>query len=172
MTIADGRPGVVGQRAPDWAVETWRRLPDGKDDLEIADLAGRVIYLFCFQSWCPGCHSVGFPAFRAAIERADGDRRMAFVAVQTVFEGSQQNTLEAALDTVDKFGLDVPLGHTVATAPDAVPAIMASYRTGGTPWSVIIGPDRLVRLEGFHPEPHELTQTVEGLLATATRVTA
>lgn len=165
--MADGRTGVVGQRAPDWDVETWRRLPQGTSRLEVDDLAGRVIYLFCFQSWCPGCHSVGFPAFRAAVERAAGDRRIAFVAVQTVFEGLEQNTLEAALDTVDKFALDVPLGHTVGSA-GAAPTLMSAYRTGGTPWSVIIGPDRLVRLDGFHPEPKRLTEIIEQLLETAT----
>ena len=167
VSSADGRPGVVGRRAPDWNVETWRRLPGGAEHLEVGDLPGRVIYLFCFQSWCPGCHSVGFPAFRSAVERADGDRRIAFVAVQTVFEGLRQNTLQAGLDTVDKFGLDVPVGHTTATAGGAVPALMDAYRTGGTPWSVIIGPDRVVRLEGFNPEPDQLAELVEQLLSTA-----
>lgn len=168
MTAEDGQPGVGSLRAPDWDVESWHRLGDGKASLDVSDFAGRVIYLFCFQSWCPGCHSVGFPALRSAVDRAAGDPRIAFVAVQTVFEGFEKNTLDAALATVDKFKLDVPVGHTVSSVPHAVPKLMASYRTGGTPWTVVIGPDRVIRIEGFHPEADRTAEIIERLLIAAT----
>ena len=48
--------GILGQPAPAWEVARWFNLPSGTDSLDIADLRGKVVYLFCFQSWCPGCH--------------------------------------------------------------------------------------------------------------------
>lgn len=53
--------GILGQRAPEWDVRQWFNLPDGKDTVDLGDYKGKVVYLYCFQSWCPGCHSSGFP---------------------------------------------------------------------------------------------------------------
>ena len=53
--------GIEGQLAPDFGVDTWFNLHAGKSRVELADYADQCIYLYCFQSWCPGCHSHGFP---------------------------------------------------------------------------------------------------------------
>ena len=31
----------------------------------MADFRGKVVYLYFFQSWCPGCHRHGFPTLQA-----------------------------------------------------------------------------------------------------------
>lgn len=54
--------GIEGERAPAWGVASWFNLPDDKTRLDIQDFEDQVVYLYCFQSWCPGCHSRGFPA--------------------------------------------------------------------------------------------------------------
>ena len=64
--------GILGRDAPKWDVPTWINLPAETEDLEIQDLLGRVVYLYCFQSWCPGCHRRGFPTLTTLIDRFDG----------------------------------------------------------------------------------------------------
>lgn len=140
--------GVSGQIAPEWAVPTWFNLPDGKDSLTIADFTTPVIYLYCFQAWCPGCHSHGFPTMAAVRSQFDASQ-VSFVAVQTVFEGHHVNTADRALESVNQHGLgDLPVGHDPGV-DGGPPDLMAKYRTGGTPWTVIIGPERRVCFDGF-----------------------
>ncbi len=79
-------PGILGRPAPSWGVQRWINLPDDATSLDVGDFEGKVLYLYCFQSWCPGCHSQGFPTLQTMIERYRDADDVAFVAVQTVFE--------------------------------------------------------------------------------------
>ena len=45
------RRGIQDRAAPSWGVQTWFNLPEGVSELDVADFAGRVVYLYCFQSW-------------------------------------------------------------------------------------------------------------------------
>ncbi|MCH9687645.1 MAG: TlpA family protein disulfide reductase [Deltaproteobacteria bacterium] len=150
-------PGILGQRAPELRVPQWLANVDSGADLKIADIDAPFIYLYNFQSWCPGCHSHGFPTMKAvkdALERQAVGDRMQFVAVQTVFEGHDVNTADKAIESAARHGLtDVPLGQDSGSPP----TIMADYRTGGTPWTVIIGPDRSVVYNGFQPRGEQLS---------------
>jgi len=58
--------------------------------------------------------------------------------------------------------LRVPFGHAVADpeAEGAVPAIMEAYRSGGTPWFVVIAPDDRVVYDGFRLDAEHLVQTL------------
>ncbi|MYZ47496.1 hypothetical protein [Propylenella binzhouense] len=47
----------------------------------------------------------------------------------------------------------------------AVPAIMEAYRSGGTPWFVVIAPDDRVVQDGFRPDAEELVQALRPLAA-------
>ena len=158
------RLGIVGQAAPAWQVDRWFHLPGGMKALEPADLEGRVIYLYFFQSWCPGCHSHGFPSLQAVEERFRDDPEVVFVAVQTVFEGHGTNTEGRARDTVEEYGLHIPVGHAAGEG-DRSPGIMRRYRTGGTPWTVVIDRGGRVRFNGFTIEPEAAISMVEKLLA-------
>jgi len=158
------RRGVVGQPAPAWEIPTWFHLPSGMKGLEPTDLEGRVIYLFFFQSWCPGCHSHGFPTLQAVEERFEEESEVVFVAVQTVFEGYGTNTEGRAKDTVEEFDLLIPVGHVEGEGGRS-PAIMRRYRSGGTPWTVIIDRQGTVRFNGFSIEPKADIDLVEKLLA-------
>ena len=101
--------GVLGKPAPSWSVEKWINLPPDKKSLDIQDFQGKVLYLYCFQSWCPGCHSHGFPTLQKMIERFSGQKDVAFVAIQTVFEGFSSNTFEHAKQTAEKYKTYHPL---------------------------------------------------------------
>ena len=154
--------GIAGQIAPEFRFDNWLANTDG--DLKIADIEEPIIYLYNFQSWCPGCHSHGFPTMKAIreglAERGLADK-VKFIAVQTVFEGHEQNSAEAARDSLARHGLDdIALGHDSGHPP----TIMADYLTGGTPWTVLIGPDRRVLANEFQIDANAAIEGITGLL--------
>ncbi len=156
--------GIEGRPAPAWDVSHWENLSEGKSSLDIADFAGKVVYLFGFQSWCPGCHSHGFPTLRAVRGTFEDQDEVAFVAVQTVFEGFGVNTAEKAKESCDKFGLDIPCGHDPGSDGKGS-TIMRRYRSGGTPWTVIIDRNGIVRFNGFSIKPDVAVSLIGQLLA-------
>ena len=155
--------GIDGREAPEWGVTQWHQLPDGKESLDLSDFEGKTVYLYCFQSWCPGCHSRGFPTLKAVADHYAGDDKVAFVAVQTVFEGFSTNTFAKAKAVAEKFELSIPIGHTAGNQQNHTPELMRNYRTGGTPWTVIIDPDGQVRFNGFHITEEDAVQLIDAL---------
>ena len=125
-----------------------------------------IVYLFAFQSACPGCHSHGFPTLRSVRDMMTSDGtadQVAFVAVQTVFEDVDENTPEAAKASMTRYGLgDITLGHTMGDPP----ALMNDYRTGGTPWTVIVGPPplRKVLFNDFHVDARSAVTAMQTLI--------
>ena len=155
--------GIMGQKAPAWTVEAWFNLPEGVERIDVADFEGKVVYLFGFQSWCPGCHSHGFPTLKKVMEKYKNSEDVVFVAVQTTFEGFSTNTWEAALKTVEEFDLDIPVAHDGSNGKRS--RLMQAYRTGGTPWSVVIDRNGVVRFNDFHITPDKAGALIDRLLA-------
>ena len=83
--------GIQGQKAPSFGVDTWLQT-NGKNSLDIEDYKGKVLYVYGFQAWCPGCHSHGFPTLQKLSHHYKDDDKIAFVAIQTVFEGFMVNS--------------------------------------------------------------------------------
>lgn len=140
--------GILGRPAPDWSVDQWLNLPAGKKKIDVADFDGKVVYLFCFQSWCPGCHSSGFPTLQKVMSRFKGNDEVGFVAIQTVFEGFGSNTFDHAKQVAQKYKLTIPIGQSGEQGRPS--QVMARYRNGGTPWVIIIDRDGVVRYNDFH----------------------
>lgn len=152
--------GIVGQRAPEWDVAQWHQLPEGKEDLDIADYRGKVLYLYFFQSWCPGCHSRGFPTLKKLHDKYKDDPNVAFVVIQSTFEGHRINTAEKLAPTARKYDLSIPFGQS---AGKGTPPIMRKYRSGGTPWVVLIDKAGQVQFNGFGVEPEKAVAAIERL---------
>jgi len=153
--------GVLDRRAPAWRVDRWFNLPPKRESLDIADYRGKVVYLYGFQSWCPGCHARGFPTLQELIKRFDGDDDVAFVAVQTTFEGFGTNTPDKALRTAERYELDIPIGHSGKAGAPA--PMLRDYRGGGTPWTMIIDRDGVVRFNDFHIAPDQAERLINKL---------
>ena len=153
--------GIHGRPAQPWSVPTWTNLPEGKKALEPKDFAGKVVYLYCFQSWCPGCHSSGFPTLKELMRRYKDTDDVEFIAVQTAFEGHHTNTPEAAVKTGRRYDLDIPIGH--AGSRSQKPRMMANYRTGGTPWTIVIDRNGVVRYNDFHITPDRGQELIDKL---------
>ena len=157
--------GIVGLDAPPLGDVRWID-EDGAEraPLSLAELGQGFRILYFFQDWCPGCHAHGFPALvRLVAELAD--RNVGFAAVQTVFEGFEVNTFERIRDNQQRYGLTIPFGHAFPESGKSVPVLMEDYRTGGTPWFVVIAPDGTVVLDGFQLHPDALIRVLRPLAA-------
>ena len=143
--------GIVGLPAPQLEHVRWiDENGDERSPLTLAELGRGFKILYFFQDWCAGCHRHGFPTF-ATLAHELSDRDVGLAAIQTVFEGSDVNTFNRLQENQRRYGLHVPFGHAVAdlATVSAVPAIMVAYRSGGTPWFVVIAPDGRVVYDGF-----------------------
>jgi peroxiredoxin len=146
------RYGIVGARAPAIKAEYWIG-PNGRaTEFSMSETEGRWVYLKCFQAWCPGCHKHGLPALKKVVDAFAGDRRLLPVAVQTVFEGFAVNSREKLRETQERYALPIKFGHDPGDPVynDARPQTMRDFRTGGTPWVVIIDPQGWVVYNDYH----------------------
>ena len=155
--------GIQGQKAPAWdvEVESWHQLPDGKTELDISDYKGKVLYLYFFQSWCPGCHERGFPTLQKLHSKFKDDKQVEFAVIQTTFEGHRINTSSKLAATAKKYELPVPFGQS--RGQSGTPDIMRKYRSGGTPWVVIIDKAGTVKFNDFHISSQDAAKLITSL---------
>lgn len=136
-------------KAPELRVEQWIDVNGNKleQPIKLADYKGKFKIIYCFQHWCPGCHSVGLPSLKKLVDEFEGNDKIAFLAVQTVFEGAHANTYDKILETQQKYELKIPFGHDPGNGRST---IMQDYRTGGTPWFIFIDNQDNVIFADFH----------------------
>lgn len=152
--------GIKGEKAPKFAVDTWLQT-NGKSSININDYKGKVLYVYGFQSWCPGCHSHGFPTLNTLSKHYKDDKNVAFVTIQTVFEGFSTNTLKAAQKIIQQYKLTMPVGHSGLDGKRS--QFMSNYKSGGTPWIVIIDKKGIVRFNNFHADINDIIDYIEVL---------
>ena len=143
--------GIAGQQAPELEVAKW---VDGEgqpiDPVLLTDNKDNFQVIYCFQAWCPGCHSRGLPALKKMSEALKDNPKVTFTAIQTVFEGAHANTYERLLEIQEEYALDIPFGHNTPEAGQRLPSIMQQYKTGGTPWFILIDQQGKVVFNDFH----------------------
>lgn len=143
--------GILDQPAPELQVDYWLDRNGKPTTYSIGASRGKWIFLECFQNWCPGCHTHGFPTLKKVADAFDGDERVSVAAVQTVFEGFSSNTREAVRELQLRYELPIPMGHDPGTPEhEGLPYTMLSYRTGGTPWAIVIEPGGTVAYNNYH----------------------
>lgn len=144
--------------APELDVPYWI---DGKGDkteaFTLAQHENKWIFLKCFQNWCPGCHSSGFPTLKKMVKTfGTNHEKIAFAAIQTTFEGHYTNNKEALRPLQLRYETPIPYGHDAGNPdlsrndPAHFPNTMRDYRTRGTPWLIIIAPNRQIVFSNFH----------------------
>lgn len=135
------RYGIAGQPAPDISAQSWIDHEGNPTTFEMSEISGKWVLLKCFQSWCPGCHGHGLPTLKKVTDAFAKHEGVALLGLQTVFEGFTSNTADKVRETQLRYELPIKMGHE-AGDPDGehIPPTMRRYRTGGTPWMVVIDP--------------------------------
>ena len=142
--------GIVGQPAPEPAADFWIDAHGRPTAFSLAAQRGKWVHLKFWQSWCPGCHTQGFPTLKKFIDAFANEPRVVNVAVQTVFEGYGANSADKVRATQQRYRLPIVMGHASGEGrPGGLPEIMRRYRSGGTPWHVLVSPAGSVELDGF-----------------------
>ncbi len=160
------RLGIKDRTAPEWDVPYW--LDErGRETapIQVTDFDGKVRVIFTFQSWCPGCHSTGFPTLQKLVKHFEGQDEVVFLSIQTAFEGERTNNKSKLKKLQKKYKLNIPFGQdqsSVNTAND--PSVLYLYRTGGTPWFIVIDKEGKVVYNDFQIHSRRAIDLVEGLL--------
>jgi thiol-disulfide isomerase/thioredoxin len=140
--------GIEGKIAPHIKIDYWLD-GDGKEMSNIDPfLDPNYKLIFCFQSWCPGCHSRGFPALKEFMGKLEGNKKLSFYVLQTVFEGFEQNTKEQLALAQKKYQLRIPFGQD-GGKESGRSQFIDKFNSGGTPWFILIGPDNRVMFNDF-----------------------
>ncbi|MBT3982122.1 MAG: TlpA family protein disulfide reductase [Bacteriovoracaceae bacterium] len=158
--------GILGKLAPEFRKMLWYS-PVGKPTVpyKLSDQDGKIIYLHFFQSWCPGCLSHGLPTIKALSEKYKDNKSVEFYAIQTVFEGLQVNSKQKVLSIKNRFKLNIPMAHDDGSLEGAKKSMsMYDYKSGGTPWAVIISPSREVVYNDFHITVAKASEIIDNFL--------
>ena len=87
-------------KAPEFQVKNWIDASGNKsEEIKLSDFKGKFKVIYCFQHWCPGCHSKGLPDLKKMVTALDGNDKVVFLAIQTVFEGHAENSYDKILET-------------------------------------------------------------------------
>jgi thiol-disulfide isomerase/thioredoxin len=141
-------------KATEFQVNNWIDAHGNKTEpIKLSSFEGKFKVVYCFQSWCPGCHSKGLPDLKKMTEALKGNNNVVFLAIQTVFEGHHENTYEKILETQKQYELEIPFGHDAGNDRKSISNIMKNYQTGGTPWFLFIDKQDNVVFSDFHLNP-------------------
>lgn len=159
-----GAQNYVGKPAPELRVTQWSAGP-GPEPL-LRNEKGRVVVLYAFQSWCPGCRNRGFPVM-AGLADEFSEREISFVYVQTPFEAHELNGMDAGVELATKWKVSQRIGLDTGDHDEGFPYLMTDYRMKGSPWIVMIDPWGRVRFNGYVRNLERHSEIVRELLAEA-----
>ena len=141
-------------KAPEFLVNSWIDINGNKiEAIKLSDFKGKFKIVFCFQSWCRGCHTKGLPDLKRMVDSLKENENVIFLAVQTVFEGHHANTFEKMVELQKRFDIQIPFGHDAGDDGKSMSNIMQNYKTGGTPCFIFIDKDDYVVYSDFHFYP-------------------
>ncbi len=166
IEMQDQKYGIEGLSAPELSKDIEWVDGEGKERkaVQLSDAEGKFKVIYGFQSWCPGCHSRGLPALQEMVKELEGNDKVEFYAVQTVFEGAHANTKEKMLETQKKYNLHIPFGHDVGNEnTGGRSSIMYNYRTGGTPWFIFIDQNNKVVFNDFHLDTEKAIEFLQSI---------
>lgn len=142
--------GISGRTAPELEISQWIDGEGKPTSFKLADHKGKYVFMEFWQSWCPGCHSHGFPGLKKISDAFRDSKHFTAIAVQTTFEGFSTNTSDKMREIQKQYDLDIVFGHDAGDPKShGHPKTMVDYRSGGTPWAVLIGPDGKVLFNDF-----------------------
>ena len=151
--------GIVGTKAPELEISDWIDGAGKPTSFKLADHKGKFVFMEFWQSWCPGCHAHGFPTLKKISDAFKDNQHFTAIAIQTTFEGHAVNTSDKMREIQKRYDLDIVFGHDAGDPKShGHPKTMVDYRSGGTPWAVLISPEGKVLFNDFHINPEGAIQ--------------
>lgn len=144
--------GIVGRQAPELKVSQWIDGKGKPTTFKLSNHRGKFVFLEFWQAWCPGCHKHGFPTLKILVDEFKDSEYFIPVAIQTTFEGFSVNNAKQMRAIQMRYDLDIIFGHDEGSEEEH-PHTMRSYRSGGTPWAVLISPEGDVLYNDFAIDP-------------------
>lgn len=136
----------MGEPAPDLDVVRWFNAPAPPT---LAALRGKVVVLHAFQMLCPGCVAHGTPQAERLHRLFAPGGEVAVLGLHTVFEHHAAMT-EIALEAfIHEYRLTLPVGVDRPGGQGPIPSTMRRYGMRGTPTTVVIDRDGVVREQAF-----------------------
>jgi len=164
--VGESQYGIEGYIAPEIELDYWVNGDGEPSKFSVEGARGKWVFLKFFQNWCPGCHSSGFPTLKAVCDEFYGHEKVEIAGVQTVFEGYGTNTQEKVRELQLRYDIPAVMGHDGGDPESDIPSLtMINYRTGGTPWLVLIAPDGSVVFNHFHVNRVKLIEYIHSQLA-------
>lgn len=156
------RYGIRQRQAPEIVLDYWIDANGEPTEFSVKQQEGKWLFMKFFQNWCPGCHSMGFPTLQKFVTAFKDNPKVTAIAVQTVFEGFSHNSQDAVRELQLRYDLPIVMGHDPGTElTDNLPLSMLNYRTGGTPWLILVSPDGQVIMNDFHVNADSLIEFVQ-----------
>lgn len=134
--------------APELAASQWFNTAE---PLTLHKLRGRVVLLHAFQMLCPGCVSHGTPQTQRAFTLFH-NTDLAVVGLHTVFEHHAAMGPISLEAFIHEYRLTFPIGVDQAGESNPIPVTMRRYQMRGTPTTIVIGRDGVIRHHGFGQE--------------------
>ena len=87
--------GIEGHQAPELNIPIWIDSKGEKSDpVTLKNYDGKFKVIYCFQAWCPGCHSRGLPALQKMVTALENNDQVEFLAIQTALKVRRQTRLK------------------------------------------------------------------------------
>ena len=134
--------------APELAVSEWFNTPE---EITLASLRGRPVFIHAFQLLCPGCVSEAIPQVQR-IEQVFRKTDLAIIGIHTVFEHHAAMTPTTLKAFLHEYRIKSPVGVDLADRQSDMPVTMRRYGLRGTPSSVLIGRDGRIIHHAFGVE--------------------
>ncbi len=145
----DKEPGIKGMNAPQWHVEKWIDGEGNPMEIDRTQYNGRVVYILCFQYGNPKCHEKSFPAMKEVYAAYKDNPNVKFLAIQTVLDRHEFNSMDKLVKTQNKHDLHIPFGHDIGGKhTKGKPFTMLDYKFNEVPWVIIISKDENVLFNG------------------------
>jgi len=157
--------GIESKNAPEFNIPKWiDRYGNETGSIKLKDYEEKFKVIYCFQAWCPGCHSRGLPSLKKMVDALEGNDKVVFLAIQTVFEGRHANTFEKLKEIQKEYSICIPFGHDEGDeSRENISSTMRNYRTGGTPWFILIDQNNKVIFNDFHLDDNKAIEYLKEL---------